>query len=124
MNAGDTFVLVGVADRHLWIIISEPAHHPDRVVFVSLTSHDLTKESICLVTQGEHPFVKHLSCIDFSHTREAPLQALRQLQATGRLTPREPVSSSLLNRIRSSVSQSREVPFKFIELLIDQDVIE
>ena len=45
MKAGDTFVLGGKAvDRHLHVVISDPVNHPDAIVFVSMTSYDVTKE--------------------------------------------------------------------------------
>ena len=40
MKAGDTFFLAGgAADRHLRVIISDPAIDPERVLFVSMTSY-------------------------------------------------------------------------------------
>ena len=66
MNAGDTFFLKGgAADRHLRVIISDPDINPDRVIFVSVTSFDVTKEEACLLHVGDHPFVKHKSCIAY-----------------------------------------------------------
>jgi hypothetical protein len=49
VRAGDTFFLSGVADRQLWVILSDPEIDPGRVVFVSLTSHDVTKEDVCMI---------------------------------------------------------------------------
>lgn len=44
MDAGDTFFLKSTAaDGHLWVIISDPVNHPGRVLFVSMTSYDVTK---------------------------------------------------------------------------------
>lgn len=74
MRAGDTFSIQGVADRHLWVILSDPETHPDRVIFV--------------------------------------------------LQMRAPVTPELLDRIRRGVSLSREIPFKFVERLIEQGVID
>jgi hypothetical protein len=66
MDAGDTFFLHGAAaDGHLWVIISDPTNHPDRVLFVSMTSHDVTKEEVCIINNGEHQFVKHKTCISY-----------------------------------------------------------
>jgi hypothetical protein len=72
MRAGDAFFLKSVAaDKHLWVIISDPESHPDQVLFVSMTTHDITKEDVCVINQGEHPFVTHKTCIDYSHARHA-----------------------------------------------------
>ena len=84
MNAGDTFFLGDkAADRHLWVIISDPTIDPDRVLFVSMTSFDVTKEDVCLVEPGEHPFVSHKTCIAYWNARDASLDVLAQLRKAG-----------------------------------------
>ncbi|HEX8199182.1 MAG TPA: hypothetical protein VF590_01750 [Isosphaeraceae bacterium] len=124
MQAGDSFFLDGVAERHLWVIISDPTVNPERVLFVSMTSFDVTKEDVCLLDAGDHSFVKHKTCIDYSHAREATLTALVRLRDSGRLRPHEPVSAELLGRIRRGVSLSRDIKFRYVELLLDQGVID
>ena len=47
MNAGDTFFLKKEAsDKHLWVVVSDPESHPEAVVFVSMTSYDVTKKML------------------------------------------------------------------------------
>jgi hypothetical protein len=105
MKAGDTFFLAGgAADRHLRVIISEPSIDPNRVLFVSMTSYDVTKEDVCLLEIGDHPFVQHRTCIAYADCREAPLEALIKLRDAGHLRPAEPVSTDLLARIRQGAS--------------------
>jgi hypothetical protein len=44
MQAGDTFYLPDkAADGHLWVVISEPAKNPDRILLVSMTSYDVER---------------------------------------------------------------------------------
>jgi hypothetical protein len=44
MEAGDTFYLPDkVADGHLWVVISNPAKNPDRVLLVSMTSYHVDR---------------------------------------------------------------------------------
>jgi hypothetical protein len=70
MKAGDTFFLAGgAADRHPRVIISDPAADSEHVIFVSLTSYDVTKESVCLLQVGDHPFIKHRSCIAYGDAK-------------------------------------------------------
>ena len=86
MKAGDTFFLAGgAADRHLRVVISDPAANPSRVLFVSITSYDVTKEDVCLLDVGDHPFVKHKSCIAYGSANDAPLAELLKLLAAGQL---------------------------------------
>jgi hypothetical protein len=124
VRAGDTFFIEGVADRHLWVIISNPEIDPARIVFVSLTSLDVTKEDICVLEAGEHPFLKHKTCIAYHDPREASLEVLTRLGDAGRIRLKEPVSADVLDRIRKGVSLSRDIPFKYIELLLDQGAID
>lgn len=125
MKAGDTFFLAGgAADRHLRVVISDPAIDPERVLFVSLTSYDFTKEDVCLLDVGDHPFVKHKTCVAYGDAREAPLGALIQLRDAGQLRPNEPVSLGLLDRIRRGVSLSRAIKLKHVELMLDQRLLD
>lgn len=125
MNAGDTFFLKGgAADRHLRVIISDPNIDPDRVIFVSVTSFDITKEEACLLHVGDHPFVKHKSCIAYWSATEAPRVALLELREAGQLTANIPVSSEVLDRIRRGASLSRDIKRKYLELMLDQGLLD
>ena len=125
MKAGDTFFLAGgAADRHLRVIISDPSIDPDRVLFVSMTSYDVTKEDVCLLDVGDHPFVQHKTCIAYADAREAPLEALIKLQDAGHLRPGDPISAELLQRIRRGVSLSRWIKLKHLELMLDQGLLD
>ena len=100
MKAGDTFFLAGgAADRHLRVIISDPSIDQRRVLFVSLTSYDVSKEDVCLLDVADHPFVQHKTCIAYGDAREASLEALIKLRDARHLRLSEPVSSELLDRI-------------------------
>ena len=125
MKAGDTFFLAGgAADRHLRVIISDPTINPDRVIFVSMTSYDVTKEEVCLLDVGDHPFVKHKTCIAYASAKEAGLQALLQLRDAGQLRPDIPVSSEILKRIRRGASLSKDIKLKYLELMLDQGLLD
>jgi len=105
VKAGDTFFLAGgAADRHLRVIIFDPTINPDRVIFASMTSYDVTKEEVCLLDVGDHPFVKHKTCIAYASAKEASLQDLLQLRDAGQLRPDIPVSSEIRKRIRRGAS--------------------
>ena len=124
MKAGDTFFLHGkAADRHLWVILSDPDIEPDHVLFVSMTSHDVTKESVCLIDAGEHPFVVHATCMAYDMIKVARLDQLRNLEAKGLLKPYQPVSTLLLERIRMGASLSRRISEENLEILIRQGLL-
>ena len=99
MKAGDTFTLKDKAvDSHLWVILSDPAIDEDRVLFVSMTSYDITKENVCLLDVGDHPSIKHKTCIAYDFAKAAPLKNLISLRDQGLL--------SMANRSRPDSSSA------------------
>jgi hypothetical protein len=125
MKAGDTFTLKDKSvDSHLWVIVSDPAVDAQRVLFVSMTSYDVTKEKVCLLDVGDHPFVKHRTCIAYDFAKVAPLQALVTLRDQGHLSMGEPVSDELLERIRQGTSLSRRINVEHVVLKIDQGLLD
>jgi hypothetical protein len=125
VNSGATFFLTDRAvDIHLWVVISDPEKDPNRVMLVSVTSHEPHKESVCLLDVGDHPAVSHPSCIAYNEARMTTLETLARLQDAGHLRLQAPVSEELLARIRKGVSRSTRIKYKYIEILLDQGVIE
>ena len=125
MRPGETFFLAGgAADRHLRVVISDPSIDSELVLFVSMTSYDVTKENVCVFEVGNHPFVKHRSCIAYGTAKEAPLAALLRLLDAGQLRISEPMSASQLDRIRRGVSLSRDIKRKYLDLMLDQGLLD
>ncbi len=125
MKAGDTFLLENRAvDGHLWVVISDPGLDGDRVLFVSMTSYDITKENACLINVGEHPFVQHKTCIAYDFARVATLGMLNNLEDQGHLRRNVPISAGLLERIRQGVSLSRRIEYGYVELMIEQGLLD
>jgi hypothetical protein len=111
------------SDKHLWVVISDPESHPDDVLFASMTSYDVTKEDVCLIVPGEHPFVKNKTGIDYSHARHAASAQLDALVASKQILPSTPVSQDLLERIRMGASASEDLSQKYKRLLRSQGLI-
>ena len=125
MKAGDTFLLENRAvDGHLWVVISDPGLDGDRVLFVSMTCYDITKENACLINVGEHPFVQHKTCIAYDFARVATLEMLNNLEDQGHLRRNVPISAELLERIRQGVSLSRRIEYGYVELMIEQGLLD
>jgi hypothetical protein len=115
MRAGDTFYLPDrSADGHLWIVISDPVKNPDRVLLVSMTSYDVDKADVCVIDVGEHPRVKHKTCVCYKPARATSLKSLDHLRDSGYLDMQESVSPELLRRIRRGLSLSRRVDLEHI----------
>ncbi len=125
MKAGNTFYIRdrGV-DTHLWVVISDPDRDPVRVVMVSMTTYEDYKEDVCLLDVGDHPSIRHKTCIAYNEARMTTLETLNTLIGGGYLSMQPPVSEAVLWRIRAGVSKSTRIHYKYIEVLLDQEVIE
>ncbi len=123
MEAGDTFRLQGVADRHTWVIISDPRLDDQHVLLVSFTGYVSGNDPSCIVEVEELPILDKRSCIYYEDVKTASVAALETLRIAGRLHTRTPVSPQLLARIRDGVSLTRDIEKKHIEFLLHQGVI-
>ena len=75
VSAGDTFLVVHPYN-HLYVVCSDPATDPVRVLIVNLTTFKPKEEACCIVKPGEHPFIRQRSCIRYKDARIAPVKDL------------------------------------------------
>ncbi len=121
MRAGDTILIneSGTTyDSHLWMVISDP-NQGDRCLIVNFTSWRVDKDQACVVEAGEHPYIKHKTCVEFKGAKLVATAKLEECLRSGALAPHEPLSANLLAKIRAAVSNSR-IRLDFAQLLIDQ----
>jgi hypothetical protein len=78
MRAGDTFRLKGVADRHTWVIISDPEIDEKCVLLVSFTGYYPGMDPSCIVGRV---ILSIMMCLGY-HTHER-----RRGHETGWLIP-------------------------------------
>ena len=83
MKAGDTFRLYGVADRHTWVIISDPEIDDRCLLLVSFTGYYPGMDPACIVEVEEFSILDKRSCIYYEDIKEASLAALDALQSAG-----------------------------------------
>jgi hypothetical protein len=125
VNAGDAFFIKDRSvDTHLWVIISDTQADPARVVMVSVTTYENYKEDVCLLEAGDHPRITHKSCVFYKETKMTTLEVLQARLDQGSLSMQPPVTDEILARIRDGVSRSRTIKAKFIDILLEQGVIE
>ena len=122
MKTGDTFLFLDGSDDHLWMIISNTTDIKE-VVIVRFLSWESNYDQACTVYVGEHPFIKHPTCVNYSAAMVAPLAALETLRDSGKLKLRQPLSDELLAKILSTVMDS-DIPTKCITILSDQGLID
>jgi hypothetical protein len=122
VKAGDTFLVVPPYN-HLYVVCSDPAADPIRVLLVSFTTFKPKEEDCCIVVAGEHPFIRHKSCIRYKDARIASVEALISLLGGSQMTRQEPVSAELLARIRKGAGLSDYLPEECRRLLQGQSLI-
>jgi len=122
MKTGDTFLFEDGSDDHLWMVISDTAADAERVVIVKFLSWQPHYDQSCVLDGGEHPFVKHATCVDFPGAKVPTLAQLELLERQGMLKHKAPLSARLLQQIRNAVAAS-DIPTKAIAALGEQGVV-
>ena len=110
MKGGDAFRLVGVADRHTWVVLTDPEKNPNQILIVSFTSFTpgIGMDDSCVVETNEYSILTNKSCIYYEDIKELSLANLETLSKAGRLQKRTPVPAELLQRIRDGAMISDE----------------
>lgn len=121
MNAGDTFLFPGVED-HLWMIISDPAQDDVRLVVTFFLSYQPRYDQSCVLNGGEHPFVKHPTCVNYPGARLVSDARLEQMKAAGALKLKEPLSPDLLALIRRCADRA-DIPTECYDVLRRQGFV-
>lgn len=116
--AGDTFILSGGGQRspHLWVLLWGPAGTADSFLAVSFTSLRPHSDRTCVVNVGEHPFIKHPTCVMYSDTRKITREKLDAAIAARAAFVQEPASAELLDRVRAGLFASPFTPRTFVEM--------
>jgi len=122
VSAGDTF-LVAPPFHHLNVVCSDPVADPSKVLLVSITTFRPKEDESCILVKGDHPFIKHKSCMRYKDARVASVAQIRTLLNGGQMTRREPVSVELLARIRDGAAKSDFLPEEYRRLLQSQGLI-
>ncbi len=91
---------------------------------VSVTTFEDFKEDVCPINAGDHPRVAHRSCVAYREARMTTLERLIALRDGNHLSIQAPLSDELLARIREGVNKSRTIKYKYVEILLEQEVIE
>ncbi|HEY8667283.1 MAG TPA: hypothetical protein VIL86_11490 [Tepidisphaeraceae bacterium] len=124
MNAGDVFRFVGIADIHVWTIISDPARDRQKLLMVNFTTWEPHVDQACIIEPGEHPFITGRTQVNYSKSKVVTDAQLESLRAKRRLEFLESLSPALLTRIRSSAMQSTTLALENADILLDQELVD
>ena len=108
-EAGDTWQ-PREPNSHLWIVVTDPQNDPSHVVSVNLTTYkDDGKRLIddaCVLERGDHPFIKHRSCVLYEKAIVHPVSQLEQAYKKNLITCHSPLSPAVLRRVREGFLKS------------------
>jgi len=124
VTAGDTFRFLNGEDPHLWMVISDPELDANEVLIVNVTSWRADKEQTCLLGPGDHPAIAHNSCIFYKGSRVHSHSHLNWLYNSGKIVLVEPLSASLLKRVREGAAGSVRMRLDHGRILITQGLVE
>jgi hypothetical protein len=107
LKLGDTFLAGDDEEEnyHLHVVLTPPNADRD-VVLVSITTLRRWSDKTVVLAPGDHPFLKHASCVSYQH---AIIRNIDQLDAGLRARPgkvREPLNAALLRRIQFGLLES------------------
>jgi hypothetical protein len=127
MNAGDTFRIQqpGTSlDSHLWVIISDPAADEENILIVNFTTSRADSDKACILQPGEHPFVKHETCVNYAGAKILSQANIEMFLNKGLMVAHASVSAALLKRIRDGAADSERMSLDHADILINQGLIE
>ncbi len=126
LRGGDTFQAADPQrEPHLWIILSAPERYPEApVLIVNLTSLRPGSETTCLLTRGDHPFIRHKSCVNYRDSRLVDRRKLEDAFERRLLLRRRRMSARLLRRIRAGAAASPRIPLANLQILRDQGLVD
>ncbi len=127
LQAGDAFFAPWpdpTRNWHLYFAVSDPALNRERVLVVPLMTWDRYKETACLVDAGEHPFVRHPSCISYAYAKVVPAAFIEGKIASGEFRTHDRATPALIEKFRKGASRSRFLPLPYLYILEDQKLVE
>lgn len=102
--------------RHLFVVITDPDEH-EEVVLASLSSVHARSDTACIVRPGDHPFVRHESCIEYRYCRTERISHLTPLLESGYFTRCDDASDELVERIVDGAWTSEHTRRRILDLL-------
>lgn len=127
MKSGDTFIIPqpGTSlDSHLWVVISDPAQDAKAILIVNFTTLRSDSETACVLAAGEHPFVKHETCVNYRGAKIVSEADISDLMKSGHLRQHAIVSAAVLKRMHDGAANSIRMTLEHAEILISQGLID
>lgn len=91
---------------HLWFILTDPDGDPPEVVAVMVTTRRPHTDDTVILNPGDHPFIRHESCVGFSSAQRFRVSKIQAGLAAGWCRLREDMSEALEGRVRNGLLES------------------
>lgn len=93
--------------RHLFVLLTDPFGPAKQVLMVPVCSAASQCDNTCLISVGDHPFVRHESYVDYARCRLESANDLAKFVDSGYLVEKEPADGALVDRMGAGFSRSR-----------------
>ncbi len=111
--------------RHLWIVVSRVLPATEQVLAVNVSSYNsrLQEDPTTLLRDGDHPFIHHLSYVNYNGARLVNLGVLEQLLDSGDVWLGQSVDAQLLWRVQGGFATSPRARREHAKLLRKQGIL-
>lgn len=92
-------------EAHLWFILTDP-DQAKKVVAVMLRTPKPYTDPTLLLEVGDHPFIRHQSCVHFPAAQRLSVSEITAAIKSGRCHLKEDMSRELLVRVRAGLLAS------------------
>lgn len=105
--------LSGNGKRHLRIVITDSNEQNEFLTVAVDTLRSSSQDKSCIIEQGEHPFIKTRSFVNYHYARVLNFTQVFNGLQKGVFIRKEDVSEELLKRIQDGAKKSNRLNRKF-----------
>ena len=112
--------------KHLFAILLDPVQIESYgskrcVIMVGVTSirNDIPYDNACVLAEGDHPFIKHASYVDYRRARIEQAEIIEQYVKNGYFSEKEDCSTELLKYLIQGALNSRQISREIKKILHD-----
>ncbi len=121
---GDTFFIEsGNVGEHLFVIalpFADVAGHPKQsTVLLSVCTTVAKCDRTCILSVGDHPFIRHESYVAYNHARLYTHQELIDREQKGVFRKGDPIERMILKRIVDGLRNSLRTPNYIIDAFLE-----